>query len=890
MASIDGLQNNALIVNTLDGLTVITTAGGVVDPSLYVPYTSATGNVDLGSFNLSGNSISGTTLTGTTVNGTTIQGTTMTATGNITGNSISGTTLTGTTVNGTTIQGTTMTATGNITGNSLITLDTTNTNNYKFKINDGSKRLELSYTGTVYTFWDRLGDYYMNNGQLHFNGFGISSPDNTNFYLKYNVDSIFKIDQYGNLFLQQGMYFSGDFEHYIGNTGTSNLVFSIQNTYKYKFLINNIERAYINQLGFWTDNGINVLDPSTGYYWTFQTSSSTRLGINYNSGLIAYFDSGTGFNSGQINFTTSLNSITPTVFGYLSGATSNLQAQINAISTAGYITKTGTNTGVNNILRLLTSGSFIIQNASSGVCLQIDDTDSQTYLYNLKSTSLINSVSASYYDVSSSINTSLNNRLTKTGTTIAVNCIFQLASSGNFVINNATSDPIFQCVSNTRNVYIFNLMSTSQINGNSAGFYDFTSSGQTQLGERITRTGTTTGCSPIIQLLTSTGRFKITDPSSNTILDIPYTGVATMNNSLSMGAGTTLSTQTLSCQQAFTMGSASTMSSTNYRLDNSIGQVDLYAIQFKADSTIPNGLTTEVASSELLLNSQINFRNTSVTVNTARQGLAFRLDNRAGVQPFQWYIRLAGSGVETLLMSLYDNGALTCSSITTSTAVYTPAVERGDNAELIIKAGLSDSAPAGSYITLRTASTSLGVNFVNWNNTVNWGSFRSTRFDCNVPGNLNHTTNNINAQKISGYNNYVLTQDAVNGTVKVSDCQTISLFSNGAIWNTGYTFSSIFTKYTDGSVCSIVGTVTCYAVSVGFVTIRVRFTNVSSGTNYDTNQSFYFNIAYCHTTIGISAQPTLPNGVYNVNFSIIAGVGTTDSGDTIKCLVILSPS
>ena len=53
MASIDGLQNNALIVNTLDGLTVITTAGGIVDPSLYVPYTGATGNVVLGSNALS---------------------------------------------------------------------------------------------------------------------------------------------------------------------------------------------------------------------------------------------------------------------------------------------------------------------------------------------------------------------------------------------------------------------------------------------------------------------------------------------------------------------------------------------------------------------------------------------------------------------------------------------------------------------------------------------------------------------------------------------------------------------------------------------------------------------------------------------------------------------
>jgi len=835
MASIDGLQNNALIVNTLDGLTTITTAGGVVDPSLYVPYTSATGNVALGSYNLSGNSISGTTLTGTT--------------------------LTGTTVNGTTVNSTDI-----VTNTLSIKNSSVSTTKFLLDYNEAKNNLDINYVDTV-----------------------------TN-------DKIFSIDQYGNLFLQQGMYFSGDFEHYIGNTGTSNLVFSIQNTYKYKFLINNIERAYINQLGFWTDNGVNVVDPSTGYYWTFQTSSSTRLGINYNSGLIAYFDSGTGFNSGQINFTTSLNSITPTVFGYLSGATSNIQAQINAISTAGYITKTGTTSGVNCQLDLTSGGFFNIGAGYFGVTestgvtscfkLSIGTTSSFGGLATFSSglsTNTINTYNASFYDPTSSIQTQLDSRLTKTGTNIAVNCTFQLASSGNFVINNATADPIFQCVSNTRNVYIFNLLSTSQINSVSASYYDPTSSIQTQLGERITRTGTTTGCSPVIQLLTSTGRFKITDPSSNTVLDIPYTGASTMNNSLSMGAGTTLSTQTLSCQQAFTMGSASTMSSTNYRLDNSIGQVDLYALQFKADSTIPNGFSTEVASGELLMNWQINFRNTSVTVNTARQGLFFRLDNRSAYSPFQWYKRPAGSGIETQIMGLSIDGGLDVASLT-NTAITIPQLYTGTNAELIIKTGLSDSAPSGSYITMRTASSSLGVNFVNWGNTVNWGSFRSGGFDCNVPARLNDTTNNINAQKISGYNNYVLCQDSVNGTVKVSDSQVISLFNNSANWTTGYTFSSIFTKYTDGSVCSIVGTNSFYAVSAGSTTARIRFTNVSTGTNYDVSNTNFFNTTFSHLPIGISGQPTLPNGVYNVTFTIISGVGTTDANDYIRCLVILSPS
>jgi hypothetical protein len=68
------------------------------------------------------------------------------------------------------------------------------------------------------------------------------------------------------------MYFNGNFEHYIGNTGTSNIVFSIQNTYKYKsndlikYNLNSyvkiketggVENEYIVQLKF-SNSGNNV--------------------------------------------------------------------------------------------------------------------------------------------------------------------------------------------------------------------------------------------------------------------------------------------------------------------------------------------------------------------------------------------------------------------------------------------------------------------------------------------------------------------------------------------------------------------------------------------------------------------------------------------------------
>lgn len=52
MASANGLINNNLVVNTLDGLTTVYTNGGAIDPTLYVKYADNTNNTDLGTFDL----------------------------------------------------------------------------------------------------------------------------------------------------------------------------------------------------------------------------------------------------------------------------------------------------------------------------------------------------------------------------------------------------------------------------------------------------------------------------------------------------------------------------------------------------------------------------------------------------------------------------------------------------------------------------------------------------------------------------------------------------------------------------------------------------------------------------------------------------------------------
>ena len=52
MASANGLINNNLVVNTLDGLTTVSTSGGTVDPTLYVKYAANTNDTDLSGYNI----------------------------------------------------------------------------------------------------------------------------------------------------------------------------------------------------------------------------------------------------------------------------------------------------------------------------------------------------------------------------------------------------------------------------------------------------------------------------------------------------------------------------------------------------------------------------------------------------------------------------------------------------------------------------------------------------------------------------------------------------------------------------------------------------------------------------------------------------------------------
>jgi hypothetical protein len=903
MASIDGLQNNALIVNTLDGLTTITTAGGIVDPSLYVPYTSATGDVNIQPYSFFTTNVN---------------------------------------------------ASRNITGNALITLNTTGTNSYQFKINNGTKYLELYYTGAVVNYWDTFGDYYLNGQQLHFNSFAISSPDNTNFYLKYNSSNVFYIDQYGNLFANQGIYFNGNTDHYIGNIGASNIVFSLQTVQKVSFLTNNIERAYINSSGLNSNASINLYDTASSNYWSLNTDPSTfRLNIAYDSSLVGYITNGGLFNINSANITTlsstTINTSTltassivkasefqlPSVIGSLTEGISNANSGGTIYYHYNYTNPQITYPAI--ALMLNTSGlgalpfNFMYRSAGSSV---------NNTLATLNSAGLFNSNSLSFSNTINGINTtvfnfianltsdcqaqinaittSYSNFITKTGANNGINCFLNLTSTGTVNISDVSLTSLFS-VGSGGGTFVKNMTSTSQINSVSASYYDPTSSIQTQLNtinsSYIAKTGTTSGCSPYI-VLTSGQNFQVVDHTGTA----PLFTVADTGGLVSFGqfqiqtntiANLFASYTNFNCNSSYGyqfnygglnkyqfLGTNCTLQQVNNL--NTKGSANFYDSTANLTCNIAGEVQSTLNPSggglgqfRLLASSSLNgciFRNDGYSTYLLFTNAGDSLGPWNGLRPF-YVIHSSGQlnsqngqnflgGLQTDTITTNAMGQLTSSLVVRTTSV----------------------AGANSAMLIGSASSTNNTGTVNWNytssgstsNNLGIGVYGNDSVIQVYPGQFNiNKALFYNGSKISGYNNYVLCQNAVNGVVSISDQQTISLTTNSVAWTSGYTYSSIFTKYTDGSVVSILGTCSLFVSSAGSIVIRVRFTNISSGNNYDLTVNAFFNTTGSHLCIGVSGQiNNMPNGVYNVNFMVTGGSAPvySDYNDYIKCMVLITPS
>jgi hypothetical protein len=134
------------------------------------------------------------------------------------------------------------------------------------------------------------------------------------------------------------------------------------------------------------DITLNSITPTTFNYLSGVSSSIQSqfddityvlAGIDYSPSTFTTFIDNTT-NTSTLTFSTSLNGISSTVFGYLSGATSNIQAQINGISTIS-LSANNTFTGQNgfngalgyfaivqNFLQFTTGGATTWKNGSVG--------------------------------------------------------------------------------------------------------------------------------------------------------------------------------------------------------------------------------------------------------------------------------------------------------------------------------------------------------------------------------------------------------------------------------------------------------------------------------------------------------------------------------------------
>ena len=782
--SINGLTEQ-FIPLSINGLTSvnassITINGVPIDPSLYVPYVSAISNVNIQPFNLSVNNVL---------------------------------------------------ATGNITGNALITLDTTATNSYQFKINDGSKRLELYYSGAVVSFWDRFGDYYLGDRLVHFNNFSLSSYTN-NFYISYNSTNVFYLDQYGNLYANQGLYFSGSSDHYIGNSGASNIVFSLPTAQKVSFLTNSIERAYINSSGLNSNASLNLYDTASSNYWSLNTDPSTfRLNIAYDSSLVGYITNGGLFNINSITYSGTLNGISTTVFSYLSGTTSNIQAQLNAINISNYITKTGANNGINCFLNLSSTGTVNISDVSLTSLFSVGSGGS-TFVRNMTSTSQINSIPASYYDPTSSIQTQLNtinsSYIAKTGTTNSCNPYIVLTNGGNFqVVDHTGTAPLFT-VADTGGLVSFgqfqvnvnninNLFASNTIfNVNSSYGYKFNFGGST----RYTFNGTNSSLQGSTSFYDSTGSLTC---------NISGEVQSTLNPA---GGGLA-----------------------QFRL---ISSSSLYGCIFRNDGNGTYLLFTALAD----------------TLGAWTSLRPFYITNSTGLLSSQNGQNFNG-GLQTDTITTNAMGQVSSSLIVRTTSVA------GANSAMLIGSASSTNNTGTvnwNYTSSGSTSNNLGIGVYGTDSVLQVYS--------------NQVSINKNLYGIfvepPARQSYVLTQSTQGllGQVYNTEFTQVGINVNVA-WTSGYS-QTLVTKKNNYSAISVCGCVSFYSPG-SYSSFNVILNNTTTGFNYSYTFSTYINTSVSHLCQGFCIPSiVLPGGTYGITFQNNSNTNS-DVNDYIRCQCLVSP-
>jgi hypothetical protein len=204
---------------------------------------------------------------------------------------------------------------------------------------------------------------------------------------------------------------------------------SLENECKTNYCVNTEITGYINYI-------------YGGNTWSTYQTSGNNFNLDFNSVNKVFVDTAGKIGATSLAFTSNLitNTVTlssaevSTLTGINTGTT--IQAQLNAITGSGFLTKTGTTTGCSPTLQLNTNTSTFLINGYLGVlyplfCVNFT-TAGDTFIKNIHSTSLINSKSASYYDISSSIQGLLDAKISTNGVTNIVIPVLRFTSSGNY--------------------------------------------------------------------------------------------------------------------------------------------------------------------------------------------------------------------------------------------------------------------------------------------------------------------------------------------------------------------------------------------------------------------------------------------------------------------------
>ena len=607
-----------------------------------------------------------------------------------------------------------------------------------------------------------------------------------------------------------------------------------------------------------------------GNTWSQYQTSGNNFNLDYNSVNKTFIDSAGKLTSRSLAFINDLSTATVTLtsaeVSTLSGidTSTTIQAQINALSGSGFITKTGTTAGVNATLQLNTNTSTFLINGYLGVlypllCVNFT-TAGDTFIKNVHSTSLINSKSASYYDISSSLTGLLDNKISTNGTTIIQLPVLKLLASTDYIqwqdetgVEMAVFGKSFQ---QFRGEVFFISNGTAGIrisygaSGKGAMFRNDTNDFYILVSD--TYNGSFNALRPFFINLTS--------------------GLLQSNNS-----------------QTFQ------------------GLTNLQSIQFSGLPTYPNGLTYQNLGNGIL-NYSINFNATADrAVDNSAGGILFELNNRVGFDPFRFQYRAPGDTTSYKILNIRGSGYIDSQSGITvrsnsssqSTILAYTAFNVGDNNAFLFGANLA-SANMGVVNFNWTASGSLS-NFLGFGMYGYLNRFKLYPNKAIFEDPVTVPSIKVGSGTISTQiNPYILSRTEAYNPMEYGETMSCVIFDRVA-WTTGSTYISWFRKFTDNSTLSFVGNVTAYSTGAGQnIYWRITFDNLTDGSSYVHEYNFYFNQAFVHTTLpcvgvvsnsGNSGFGTFATaGIYTVTFVRLNAYMASDAGDSINIHFLITPN